>query len=180
MTFLTRRQERSIVVTCATIKGSPAPTKPELRTMDASAITHPMAQIKHPTQTQHTSRVARRAGHVALAMVLAGSVLSHAPALAQTQAQAQAQASSATLTTLSLEQLLEVSIVGASKYEQKQSEVAAAVSVITRQEIKSYAGPPWVRRWPACPVSTPLMTGSTRTWAREASACRATTTRGCW
>lgn len=138
MTFLTRRQERSIVVTCATIKASPAPMTPELRTMDALAITHPMAQIKHPTQTQHTARVAGRAGHVALAMVLAGSVLGHTPAFAQAQTLAQAHASSANLTTLSLEQLLEVSIVGASKYEQKQSEVAAAVSVITRQEIKSY------------------------------------------
>jgi outer membrane receptor protein involved in Fe transport len=39
---------------------------------------------------------------------------------------------------LSLEQLLEVRIVGASKYEQRQSEVAAAVSVITRQEIKAF------------------------------------------
>ena len=42
------------------------------------------------------------------------------------------------LTSLSLEQLLDVKIVGASKYEQKQSEVAAAVSVITRQEIKAF------------------------------------------
>jgi outer membrane cobalamin receptor len=42
------------------------------------------------------------------------------------------------LTTLSLEQLLEVKVVGASKYEQKQSEVAAAVSVITRQEIDAF------------------------------------------
>ncbi len=42
------------------------------------------------------------------------------------------------LTTLSLEQLLEVKVVGASKYEQKQSEVAAAVSVITRQEIEAF------------------------------------------
>jgi outer membrane receptor protein involved in Fe transport len=42
------------------------------------------------------------------------------------------------LTGLSLEQLLEVPIVGASKYEQKQSEVPAAVSVITRQEIKAF------------------------------------------
>ncbi len=42
------------------------------------------------------------------------------------------------LTALSLEQLLEVRIVGASKYEQRQSEVAAAVSVITRQEIKAF------------------------------------------
>jgi iron complex outermembrane receptor protein len=44
----------------------------------------------------------------------------------------------ADLTTLSLEQLLEVTIVGASKYEQKQGDVAAAVSVITRQEIKAF------------------------------------------
>ncbi len=42
------------------------------------------------------------------------------------------------LTVLSLESLLDVTIVGASKYEQKQSEVAAAASVITRQEIKAY------------------------------------------
>jgi outer membrane receptor protein involved in Fe transport len=42
------------------------------------------------------------------------------------------------LTALSLEQLLEVTVVGASKYEQKQSEVAAAVSVITRQEIQAF------------------------------------------
>ena len=42
------------------------------------------------------------------------------------------------LTSLSLEQLLDVNIVGASKYEQKQSQVAAAVSVITRQEIASF------------------------------------------
>lgn len=42
------------------------------------------------------------------------------------------------LSSLSLEDLLAVKIVGASKYEQKQSEVAAAVSVITRQEIKAF------------------------------------------
>jgi outer membrane receptor protein involved in Fe transport len=42
------------------------------------------------------------------------------------------------LTALSLEQLLEVKVVGASKYEQRQSEVAAAVSVITRQEIEAF------------------------------------------
>lgn len=42
------------------------------------------------------------------------------------------------LTSLSLEELLDVPIVGASKYEQKQSQVAAAVSVITRDEIKAY------------------------------------------
>jgi outer membrane receptor protein involved in Fe transport len=42
------------------------------------------------------------------------------------------------VTQLSLEQLLDVTIIGASKYEQKQSEVAAAVSVITRSEIKAF------------------------------------------
>lgn len=42
------------------------------------------------------------------------------------------------LTALSLEQLLSVSIVGASKYPQQQSEVAAAVSVISRQEILAF------------------------------------------
>jgi len=39
---------------------------------------------------------------------------------------------------MSLEQLMQISVVGASKYEQKQGEVAAAVSVITRQEIQSF------------------------------------------
>ena len=48
------------------------------------------------------------------------------------------QAQASKLTTLGLEQLLEVTIVGASKYEQKQSEVAAAASVITRQEMKAF------------------------------------------
>jgi len=42
------------------------------------------------------------------------------------------------LTELSLEQLHELTVVAASKYEQKQSEVAAAVSVITRGEIKAF------------------------------------------
>ncbi len=42
------------------------------------------------------------------------------------------------ITELSLEQLLNVSIIGASKYEQKQGEVAAAVSVITRSQIKTF------------------------------------------
>jgi iron complex outermembrane receptor protein len=40
------------------------------------------------------------------------------------------------LTGLSLDQLLEIRIVGASKYEQERNHVAAAVSVITRQEIR--------------------------------------------
>jgi outer membrane receptor for ferrienterochelin and colicin len=42
------------------------------------------------------------------------------------------------LTGLSLEQLMGLTVVGASKYEQKQSEVAASVSVITRNEIRAF------------------------------------------
>lgn len=47
-------------------------------------------------------------------------------------------AAAADLTDMSLEELMKVSVVGASKYEQKQTDVAAAVSVITRQEIKAF------------------------------------------
>jgi outer membrane receptor for ferrienterochelin and colicin len=39
---------------------------------------------------------------------------------------------------LSLEQLMAVKVTSASKYEQKQSEVAASVYVITREEIKAF------------------------------------------
>ena len=67
---------------------------------------------------QHTSR---------LVLLLSLSFLACPPARATPE-----------LTELSLEQLLDVSIVGASKYEQKQSEVAAAVSVISRGEIKAF------------------------------------------
>lgn len=41
-------------------------------------------------------------------------------------------------TSMSLEQLLSITVIGAAKYEQKQSEVAAAVSIITRQDIKAF------------------------------------------
>lgn len=44
------------------------------------------------------------------------------------------------LADLSLEQLMAVPVVGASKYEQTQDRVAAAVTVITRDEIRSSAG----------------------------------------
>jgi outer membrane receptor protein involved in Fe transport len=66
-----------------------------------------------------------RAAQSALSLALAAAF--SVPAVAATD-----------LTALSLEQLLEVTVVGASKYEQKQSEVAAAVSVITRGEIKAF------------------------------------------
>jgi iron complex outermembrane receptor protein len=42
------------------------------------------------------------------------------------------------LEQMSLEQLMAINIVGASKYEQKQQQVAAAVSVITRKDIRTY------------------------------------------
>ena len=51
---------------------------------------------------------------------------------------APASAQSVDAAALSLEDLLEVTVTGAAKYAQKQSEVAAAASVITRDEIKAF------------------------------------------
>jgi iron complex outermembrane receptor protein len=48
------------------------------------------------------------------------------------------EAAAADVTDMSLEQLLQIDVVGASKYEQKQSQIGAAVSVITRQEIRAF------------------------------------------
>jgi outer membrane cobalamin receptor len=48
------------------------------------------------------------------------------------------EAVAADVTDMSLEQLLQIGVVGASKYEQKQSQIGAAVSVITRQEIRAF------------------------------------------
>ena len=42
------------------------------------------------------------------------------------------------LEELSLEELMQIRVVGVSKYEQSQQQVAAAVSVITRNDIKTY------------------------------------------
>jgi outer membrane cobalamin receptor len=42
------------------------------------------------------------------------------------------------LTRVDLEQLLQLTVVSAAKYEQKQGEVAAAASIITRQEIQAF------------------------------------------
>lgn len=47
-------------------------------------------------------------------------------------------ADGADVSDFSLEELLQVKIVGASKYEQKTSDVAASVEVITRDAIKTY------------------------------------------
>jgi outer membrane receptor for ferrienterochelin and colicin len=49
-----------------------------------------------------------------------------------------AQAGAADLDSLSMKQLMQIEVVGASKYGQKQDAVAAAVSVITRQEIIAF------------------------------------------
>ena len=65
--------------------------------------------------------------------LLARSLLACLPLLAAPAAVAETD-----ITQMSLEQLLEVTVVGASKYEQRQEDVAAAVSVITRDEIKAY------------------------------------------
>jgi iron complex outermembrane receptor protein len=73
----------------------------------------------------------RRSARTLVAICLAPSLTLWAGAPARAN-------ETADLTSLSLEQLLDVSIVGASKYAQKQGEVAAAVSVITRQEIQAF------------------------------------------
>ncbi|HQZ02919.1 MAG TPA: TonB-dependent receptor [Thauera sp.] len=54
--------------------------------------------------------------------------LSGLPALAQTDP----------LTELSIEQLMAVPVIGASRYEQQQDKVGAAVTVITRDEIRAF------------------------------------------
>jgi iron complex outermembrane receptor protein len=64
------------------------------------------------------------------------------------------------LTVLSLEQLLEVRVVGAAKYEQKQGEVAAAVSVITRQEIRTFG-------WRTLDEALASLPGVTTTYDRK-------------
>jgi len=72
----------------------------------------------------------RPGGRVRLAPVLLCLPLLAAPAIAAAQV--------VDVTQMSLEQLLDVTIIGASKYEQRQDAVAAAVSVITRDEIKAF------------------------------------------
>ncbi len=42
------------------------------------------------------------------------------------------------LEELNLEDLMNISITGASKYEQKQQQVAAAISVLTRNDFRTY------------------------------------------
>ncbi|WP_428422508.1 TonB-dependent receptor plug domain-containing protein [Methylibium sp.] len=49
-----------------------------------------------------------------------------------------ARAATVDLTTVDMEQLMQLTVVSAAKYEQQQSEVAAAASIITRQEIQAF------------------------------------------
>ena len=42
------------------------------------------------------------------------------------------------LEQMSIEELMNIRVVGASKYEQKQQQVAAAISIITRKDIRTY------------------------------------------
>ena len=77
------------------------------------------------------------------AHAMAGSLLACAATVSAAsdradQATSVASAASADLIGLSLEQLLDVQVVGASKYAQKQSQVAAAVNVLTRDEIRGF------------------------------------------
>lgn len=72
----------------------------------------------------------RLGGRFRLAPILLCLPLLGAPPIARAQV--------VDVTQMSLEQLLDVTIIGASKYEQRQDAVAAAVSVITRNEIKAF------------------------------------------
>lgn len=68
-------------------------------------------------------------GWAARPLLLCGALVAAVPGQAQT---------SPDVATLSLEQLLEINVIGASKYKQKQGDVAAAVSVITRRDIRTF------------------------------------------
>ena len=70
----------------------------------------------------HSTPALRQLARLLLSCTLALPLTAHAEELAD----------------LSLEQLMAVPVVGASKYEQTQDRVAAAVTVITRDEIRSF------------------------------------------
>jgi len=66
------------------------------------------------------------------------------------------------LTQMGLEQLMELTVVGASKYQQKQSEVAAAASVITREEIQAFG-------WRTVAEAIASLPGVSQTYDRQYS-----------
>lgn len=73
-----------------------------------------------------------------------------------------AHAEVADLTQMGLEQLMELTVVGASKYEQKQSQVAAAASVITREEIQAFG-------WRTVAEAIASLPGVSQTYDRQYS-----------
>jgi outer membrane receptor protein involved in Fe transport len=77
----------------------------------------------HHRTTAHTSLMPHCLRVTLLVLALAAAFPAHA---------------SRDLTTLSLERLMDLTVTGASKYEQTQSEVAAAVSIITRDDIRAF------------------------------------------
>lgn len=64
------------------------------------------------------------------------------------------------LTSLSLEQLMSLQVVGASKYEQRQADTPAAVSIITAQEIKAFG-------WRTLDEALASLPGVFRTYDRQ-------------
>ena len=76
------------------------------------------------TQRAHQTLHARHLCRLALCVALAAAM--------------PARAAKDDLTRLDLGQLMELTVVGAAKYEQKQNEVAAAASIITRREIQAF------------------------------------------
>lgn len=79
---------------------------------------HPDALDTHPPQP------ARRLSQLALCVALVAAL--------------PARVAANDLTGLDLEQLMQLTVVGAAKYEQKQNEVAAAASIVTRREIQAF------------------------------------------
>lgn len=82
--------------------------------------------MHRPTPPLRERPLACRAAACLLAALAVGSTPGHAAAPV------------GDLTALGLEQLLDIPVVGASKYEQRQADAAAAVTVVTRQEIRAF------------------------------------------
>jgi iron complex outermembrane receptor protein len=75
-------------------------------------------------------------------------------------AHAAAPADENDLSALSLEDLMHIGVVGASTYEQQQADVAASVSVITRQEIQAHG-------WRTIEEALSSLPGVTTTYDRQ-------------
>jgi outer membrane receptor protein involved in Fe transport len=88
----------------------------------SASISYLLVRMTHRQSANPDSALRRRHGAI-LVLALAAAFPAHA---------------ARDLTALGLEQLMGLKVVSASKYEQKQSEVAAAVSIITRDEIRAF------------------------------------------